>query len=327
MENRKIVIAGGSGFIGNELIRYFGKDHTIIALTRSLPKPVNNRYGKPEQQPSGGNKFIRVRWDGKNPGAWMQSLDGADLLINLSGRSVNCRYTPKNKREILQSRTEPVKALGEAIRQCKYPPPLWINASSATIYRHATDKAQDEYTGEIQDDFSVQVCKAWEKTFFDESTPLTRKVALRSAITLGAGGVMVPYFNLLKYGLGGKQGNGKQMYSWVHSEDCCRAIEWITDHPELEGVYNCSSPFPVTNENFMRTLREATGYKTGLPAPAWLLKAGALLIGTETELILKSRWVMPTRLLESGFQFRYPLLKDALQEIIHKIPVKQYRLF
>ncbi|MBI5372568.1 MAG: TIGR01777 family protein [Sphingobacteriales bacterium] len=327
MINKKIVIAGGSGFIGNELIRHFGKENTLLVLTRSLPKAVNNRYAGPEQSQHAGHAVTRVIWDGKNPGAWIEALEGADLLINLSGRSVNCRYTEKNKGEIMSSRTEPVRALGEAIRECRNPPSLWINASSATIYRHATDKAQDEYTGEIQDDFSVRVCKAWEKTFFDESTPLTRKVALRMAITLGTGGVLVPYFNLLKYGLGGKQGNGKQMYSWVHAEDCCRAIEWIARHPEMKGVYNCSSPFPVNNETFMRSLREVTGYKWGLPAPAWLLKAGATLIGTETELILKSRWVIPTRLLETGFQFKYPLLKDALREIIHKTPVKHYRLF
>jgi uncharacterized protein len=199
--------------------------------------------------------------------------------------------------------------------------------ASATIYRHAQDHPQDEYNGEFKNDFSVQVCKLWEKTFDEERTAFTRKIALRMAITLGNGGVMIPYFNLLKFGLGGYQGNGKQMYSWVYIEDICRAIEWFSDHPEMEGTYNLSSPNPVTNKMFMKTLKDVTKTKMALPAPAWVLKIGAALIGTETELILKSRWVIPTKLTEAGFQFQYPELEDAIKAIVEKIPRKNYHLF
>ncbi|HKO80470.1 MAG TPA: DUF1731 domain-containing protein, partial [Chitinophagaceae bacterium] len=237
------------------------------------------------------------------------------------------RYTEKNKKEIIDSRTDAVKAIAIAINQCAKPPKLWINASSATIYRHAEDKPQDEYTGDFHDGFSVQVCKLWEKTFYDQPTPGTRKCALRMAITLGPGGVLIPYFNLLKFGLGGKQGSGKQMYSWVHIDDTCRMIEWLHDHPEMKGTYNCCSPNPVTNAAFMKSLRKATDYNMGLPAYKWMLKFGASLIGTEVELVLKSRWVIPTKILESGFTFKYPLLQDAFKDIIAKIPRRQYQLF
>ncbi len=323
----KIVIAGGSGFIGHELIRYFGNINSVTVFTRSLTKPVNNRYENSGDEEMPGRNLHFVKWDGKTLGDWTTALEEADLLINLSGRSVNCQYTQKNKEDILQSRIMPVIALGKAIRQCSNPPVLWINASSATIYRHATDHPQDEYHGEIRNDFSVQVCKAWEKTFFDQEIPATRMVALRLAITLGQGGVMFPYFNLLKYGLSGQQGKGNQMYSWVHASDLCRAISWIHAHPEMKGVYNISAPNPVTNAVFMATLRKLTGHTHGLPAPAWLLKAGAALIGTEAELLLKSRWVLPTRLMETGFSFQYKLLEEALQEIINQTAPEQYRLF
>jgi uncharacterized protein (TIGR01777 family) len=240
---------------------------------------------------------------------------------------VNCRYNEKNKNEIFDSRTDAVKVIGAGISKCKNPPALWINASSATIYRHALDRPQDEYTGEFHDDFSVQVCKRWEKTFYDQSTPHTRKVALRMAITLGPGGVLIPYFNLLKFGLGGKHASGKQMYSWIHIDDSCRMIEWIYDHTELEGTYNCSSPNPVTNADFMKTIRRVTGHKIGLPAFEWMLHIGAPIIGTEVELVLKSRWVVPTKILETGFKFKFPFLEDALANIISQVPRKQYHLF
>lgn len=327
MKNKKIIIAGGTGFIGQEMTKYFGKENNIIILTRKMGNSKNNRnkYNSLSNEDLLNVKFIK--WDGRTTGDWTKELENADLIINLTGRTVNCRYNKKNKKEIFDSRTDAVKAIGEAIRQCTSPPKLWINASSATIYRHATDKPQDEYSGGFHDDFSVQVCKLWEKTFFEQIIPQTRKVALRMAITLGTGGVLIPYFNLLKFGLGGKQGSGKQMYSWVHIEDTCRMIEWITDNITIEGVYNCSSPTPVTNKDFMQTLRKVTGVKFGLPAFDWMLRIGALIIGTSTELILKSRWVLPTKILETGFRFKYPLLKDALADIISKVPRKQYHLF
>jgi uncharacterized protein (TIGR01777 family) len=173
----------------------------------------------------------------------------------------------------------------------------------------------------------VQVCQLWESTFFEQRTPHTRKIALRMAITLGTGGVLIPYFNLLKFGLGGQQGKGNQMYSWVHIEDTCRLIEWITGHPEMTGVFNCSSPNPVTNKEFMQTLRKVTGVKFGLPVYDWMLQIGSMITGTPAELVLKSRWVIPSKVLETGFRFKYPLLKDALTDIINKVPRKQFHLF
>jgi hypothetical protein len=327
MENKKIVIAGGTGFIGQELIKYFGKKNKVIILTRQITDEKNNRnyYNSLRKEDLLNIKFIK--WDGKTITEWAKELEGSDLVINLSGKSVNCRYNEKNKKEIFDSRTNATKVMGEAIQKCTKPPSLWINASSATIYRHAEDHAQDEYSGEFHNDFSVQVCKLWEETFYEQQTSATRKVALRMAITLGPGGVLIPYFNLLKLGLGGRQGSGKQMYSWVHIEDTCRVIEWVFEHNNMKGTYNCCSPNPITNNEFMKTLRKATGHNIGFPAFTWMLKAGAVIIGTETELILKSRWVIPTKILESGFHFRFPKLKDAFKDIISKVSHKQYHLF
>jgi uncharacterized protein (TIGR01777 family) len=312
--NHKMIIAGGTGFIGRSIAEYFAPTNDIIILTRALPKQKTNANGS--YKPSKNVKL--VHWDGKNQGEWCQHMDGASVVINLSGKSVNCRYNAQNKAAILNSRLETTKAIGEAIQHSKHPPTLWLNAASATIYRDAKDKPQDEYTGEIQNDFSVQVCKQWEAALFDQHTPATRKIALRLAITLGNGGVMTPYFKLLKWGLGGKQGSGKQMYSWIHINDVCRAIEWLWEHTEIEGSVNICSPNPITNATFIQTLRQLTNTKFGLPAPAWLLKIGAAIIGTETELLLKSRWVIPTKLLAAGFTFSYPEIDKAVQEIVNR---------
>ncbi len=327
MKNKKIIIAGGTGFIGQSLAEYFGSDNQIVILTRGLAQTVNNNFGVTTLPEAVKNNVRLVQWNGKDAGPWCKEINGADLVVNLTGKSVNCRYTKKSKQEIFDSRTDATKAIGQAIRQAIAPPALWVNAASATIYRHATDKPQDEHTGEIKNDFSVQVCKRWEQTFLDEAAPTTRKVALRIAITLGNGGVMVPYLNLCKFGLGGHQGSGKQMYSWVHVEDICRAIEFMFNQPTMAGVYNVSSPNPVTNKTFMQTLRTATHQAFGLPAYTWMLKIGAAIIGTETELLLKSRWVVPTKLQEAGFVFKYPNLDGAFKEIIAKLPRKKYHLF
>lgn len=327
MKNKKIIIAGGSGFIGQALCNYFGMDNDIIILTRKLAHQKTNAFGTRSVSKDILDRIRLVEWDGATEGAWCKEFDGAHLVINLAGKTVNCRYNEKNKQEIFDSRTRATKAIGEAIRQATDPPRLWINAASATIYPHALHEPRDEQFTDFADDFSVRVCQLWEKTFYEQRTPLTRKVALRMAITLGAGGVMIPYFNLLKFGLGGYQGNGRQMYSWVHVEDTCRMIDWINDHPEMEGTYNCSSPGPVTNKEFMSVLRKTTGHRFGLPTFAWMLKIGARLIGTETELILKSRWVLPTRVLASGFQFTYPSLPMAMKDIVAQTPRRRYHLF
>lgn len=326
MKHRKIIIAGGTGFIGKELIKLFAPTDEIIVLTRGLQNVQTNSYDN-EYRLTEQQNVTYIYWDAKSQGEWSTMLEGADIILNLCGKSVNCRYTAKNKALIFSSRLLPTHALGEAIQKCIDPPKLWINVSSATIYRHAQDHSQDEYNGEIENDFSVQVCKAWEKSFFDIRTPFTRKVALRTAVTLGTGGVIVPYFNLLKFGLGGKQGKGDQMYSWIHIKDVFNIINWVYDQKEIEGVYNAASPNPVTNEVFMKTLQKVTGHKFGLPAYEWMLKIGALILGTETELLLKSRWVLPTKLLESGFKFEYPTINEAFTQIVSNSPRKAYHLF
>ncbi|SFD14710.1 hypothetical protein SAMN05518672_101726 [Chitinophaga sp. CF118] len=314
MENRKIILAGGTGFIGNGLIKYFGKNNDIIILTRH---PLAS-FGRVKY----------VQWDGKTLQGWEKYLENADLLINLAGKSVNCRYNEKNKQEIFDSRTASTKILGAAINMLEHPPTCWINAGSATIYRHAEDRPMDEYTGEMQNDFSVQVCKQWEAAFNGTNTPHTRKAILRIAITLGAdGGVMMPYLNMVKFGLGGHQGNGRQRYSWVHITDVCRMMEWLYEHPEQEGTFNCSSPNPVTNRQFMETVRQTAGQSFGLPTASWMLSIGGWLIGTEKELLLKSRWVVPTRALTAGFTFKYPQLQQAVEEIIGQLPRRRYQLF
>jgi hypothetical protein len=365
MKAKKIILAGGTGFIGQFMCNYFGKNNEVVVLTRNAEKNNNNAFHETYIDPAIASNIKYVQWDGRTLGQWAQELNGADIVINLAGRSVNCRYNYRNMKEIFDSRKYATEVLGKAIGNCVNPPALWINAASATTYRHATDHAQDEVNGEISDlkamnmpstttediksfihrftkwvypslfitkrkrperDFSIRVCRLWEKIFFETETLQTRKVCLRIAITLGPGGVMVPYFNLLKFGLGGRQGNGRQMYSWVHIEDLCRLIEWLDEHHRAEGIYNCASPNPVTNNEFMKTLRKVTGCIIGLPAYKWMLEIGAKLIGTETELILKSRWVVPTRLVKEGFVFKYPKAEDALRDIVNRVPKRKYHL-
>ncbi|MCW3463198.1 TIGR01777 family oxidoreductase [Chitinophaga nivalis] len=315
IQHKKIVIAAGTGFIGKSLLEYFGPHNDIVILTR---------------QPRAGNKQVSyVQWDARTPGDWISSLEKADILINLTGKSVNCRYNDRNKQLITESRIEATEVLGQAIRTLQHPPALWINAASATIYRHATDRPMDEFTGEIANDFSVQVCKRWEQTFNDITLPHTRKVILRIGVTLGwqPGGVMQPYLNLVKFGLGGFQGTGQQMFTWIHQADVCRMVEWLAGREDLSGVFNCTAPQPVPNKVFMKTLRQTAGHLFGLPAPAPLLAIGAALIGTETELLLKSRWVLPTRALREGFVFLYPALPEAFKDILAHMPRSAYHLF
>ncbi len=325
MKGKKIVIAGGTGFIGQAIVAFYGKENHFVVLSRAGVNTHNNNAGQQLLSPAQGYQVTYRRWDGIHVEKhWANELEGADILINLAGKSVNCRYTEKNKKELFESRIIPTRTLGEAVRNCIAPPKLWINGSSATIYRHATDKPQDEYTGEIENDFSVQVCKQWEEALFEQRTPFTRKVALRMAIALGEGGVMIPYFSLLKYGWGGKQGNGKQQYSWIHVDDICRLIQWLFDHTDIEGCLNCVSPNAVSNENFMQILRKLTDHKTGIPLFSWMLKLANIFIGTEKELLLKSRWVLPTKLVEKGFTFKFAHLELALSDIINKTPRKKY---
>lgn len=304
----KIILFAANGYVGRVLAEYYQKrNYEVVAVTR-----------RPATFPKG---VLNLIWDGQSlDPAWTASLNGADVVVNLAGKSVNCRYTEANKKEIFDSRTFATEVIAKAIQQCTVPPQLWINSASATIYRHAEDRPMDELTGEIGTGFSVEVCKKWEKTFFDTQTPSTRKVALRMAIVLGhTDGVFLRLRNLVKYGLGGIQGNGRQMFSWIHDQDLCRVIDFFLENKKWEGVFNASAPEPVTNKRMMQTLREAMHMPFGLPSPKWLLEMGAVLIGTETELILKSRWVVPTQLLQAGFTFTYPTLKEAVNEIVsHK---------
>ncbi|HXB94821.1 MAG TPA: NAD-dependent epimerase/dehydratase family protein, partial [Puia sp.] len=267
MINKKIIIAGGTGFIGQALAARWGKDNRIVILSRGRSGSPNNSFGGKPPKAEDGYHITYSHWDGRTVGKhWADELEGCDMVVNLAGRSVNCRYNARNKRDIFDSRTDATHALGQAISAAVMPPKLWVNATSATIYRNATDRPQDEYTGELGEGFSVEVCKKWERVFFGERTPFTRKIAIRTAITLGHGGVIVPYLRMVRFGLGGRQGNGRQMYSWVHIDDVARAIEWFFDQPEMEGVYNVAAPGPATNDCFMATLRRLKGVRIALPA-------------------------------------------------------------
>ncbi|HEY1045060.1 MAG TPA: TIGR01777 family oxidoreductase, partial [Bacteroidia bacterium] len=250
-----------------------------------------------------------LRWD--NHTEIIKALNGSDLLINLAGKSVDCRYTESNKRLILESRINATNTLGHLISQCKLPPKVWMNASSATIYRHAEDRFMDEKDGEIGTGFSVGVVKEWEKAFFSYSDKGSRMIALRMSIIMGEGGVYPILKRLVKFGFGGKMGKGTQKFSFMHIEDLYRAILFLYSNPNSEGSYNCSSPEAVSNEVLMKTLRKKVGIGFGLPLSEWMLKFGAVVIGTETELILKSRWVMPARLLSEGFQCQFPKIEQC----------------
>jgi uncharacterized protein (TIGR01777 family) len=312
MENLQIVIAGGSGFIGQAMAERWGAANKVTILSR-MNGTANNNYSAAQLA---GVHYLQ--WDGRAIGKWATVLDGADMLINLAGKSVNCRYNEANKAEILNSRVDATRILGQAVLSCKNPPRLWTNGASATIYPHATATPRDESFTAFADDFSVQVCKAWEAAFNAISVPHTRKAILRMAIVLGRGGAMVPYRRLTKLGLGGRQGSGRQMFSWIHIDDLCRMVEWLWLHEEQQGIYNASAPNPVTNEDFMKAVRQSLHVPFGLPAPAWMLKLGAAIIGTETELLLKSRWVLPARLQEAGFTFQFPELRGALAASLPK---------
>jgi len=302
----KIVIFAANGYIGRVLVDYYTrKNAEVIAVTR-----------KPCLFPSG---VTNVLWDGKKyEDSWANHLNEAELVINLAGKSVNCRYTEQNKKEIFDSRTFATEVIAKAISQCAIPPKLWVNSASATIYRHAEDRPMDELTGEIGSGFSVEVCKKWESTFFESQTSATRKVALRMAIVLGdSEGVFLRLKNLVRFGLGGKQGSGKQMFSWIHDQDLCRIFDFLLENETLEGVYNASAPNPISNERIMTTIRKQMQMPFGLPSPAWLLEMGAILIGTETELIFKSRWVVPTKLLQADFRFQFPTIEEAVNDILN----------
>src|SRR5213083_2138499 len=309
MRNR-IIVAGGSGFIGRLLTdRLVSGNNDVVVLTRSPGPAVQS--------------IRQVGWDGRTLGDWARELEGARALINLAGRSVNCRYNARNRREILESRVQSTKVLGDSIALSRQPPQVWLNASTATIYKHTFDRQMDEAAGEIgatpeaKDEFSIKVARAWEETLFEASTPATRKVALRTAMVFAAskGGVYRTLRGLTRWGLGGTIAGGHQFISWIHEEDFCRAVEWLIDRDDFSGPVNLASPNQIPQREMMRIIRRELGVPFGLPATRRMLEVAAFIHRTEAELIIKSRRVAPARLLAAGFQFRFPRMEDAVREI------------
>lgn len=308
--NTKLVLAGGTGFLGGVLAHHFAaQGMDVVILTR---------------RPQARSGPIReVGWDGTTRGAWTGELEGARALINLAGVSVNCRYHTRNRRRLLDSRLNSTRVLGEALARSFNPPPVWLNSSTATIYRHTFGPPWDE-TGEIggcaeaKDIFSVHVATEWERVFDEANTPRTRHVALRSAMVLGRAknSVLPNLLRLGRLGLGGSLAGGRQFVSWIHQEDFARAIEWIMEHERLSGPVNVAAPNPVTNADFMAAIRKVCQAPFGLPAPRWMLELGAFFLRTETELVIKSRRVAPGKLLASGFSFRHPHLPAAVEQLI-----------
>jgi hypothetical protein len=310
----KIVIPGGTGQVGQLLARHFhANGHAVTVLSRD-PRPTPWRV---------------VAWDGLTLGPWVTELEHSDACINLAGRSVNCRYNSANRRAILDSRVLSTEVLNQVIASLNHPPAVWLNASTATIYRHSFDRPMDEATGEFGGNepgapdtwnFSISVAKAWEEAFFSTPTPRTRKLALRSAMTFSPdpGGVFDVFLNLVRHGLGGTNLPGNQFVSWIHEADFIRSVELLIATKDFAGVVNLASPHPLPNRDFLRALRDAWGTRVGLPTTSWMIEIGTFLMRTESELVLKSRQVVPGRLLAAGFQFTFPDWPMAAQDLVSR---------
>ncbi|MBT8244037.1 MAG: TIGR01777 family protein [Winogradskyella sp.] len=295
---KTLIIAGGTGFLGQILENYFkAKGFTIKILTR---KPTKKNH---------------IFWDGKNLGEWSKFFEDTEAVINLAGKSVDCRYTKENKKKIYHSRIDSTNVLGLAINLCEYPPKYWFNSSTATIYKDSYDKEMTEADGDIGDDFSMNIAKSWEKAFNENTNPKTKKVVLRTSIVFGKnGGAYIPLKRLVRFGLGGKQWHGKQKVSFIHELDFARAIDFIITE-NLEGTFNIVSPKPIDNKTLMKIIRKALNIPFGISHPKWLVEFGAKLIGTETELVLKSRNIIPKRLLDEGFKFKFESINNAVNAI------------
>jgi len=306
----KIILAGGTGFIGGALAHHFSAlDWEVVVLTRH-PK-------------ARADQVREVGWDGETVGDWVRELEGAEAVVNLSGRSIDCRFTPANRKLLRDSRIQSTQAIGQAIAQCKAPPRIWLNSSSASLYKHTFDTDMDESgvqgaTPEAKDEFLMELIHQWEEAFDSVQTPQTRKVALRTTMVLGmSSNSVVPVLRrLTRLGLGGWMGSGRQFVSWIHIEDFCRGVEWVIEHEDLKGPVNFAAPKPLPNAEMMRLFREACNRPFGLPAMAWMLELGAFFLRTETGLILKSHRVVPGKLLASGFTFRFPSFREALANLI-----------
>jgi len=308
----KIILPGGSGQIGQFLARHFlAQGHEVVVFCRGAAVPSGRT----------------VSWDGQSLGAWASEIDGADIVINLAGRTVNCRYTPENLKQMMDSRVDSTRVIGQAIEKAARPPKLWLQMSTATIYAHRYDAANDEMTGIIGGNekdvpsywgYSVEIAKNWEKTLQDANTPNTRKVALRASMVMSPDreGIFDVMSRLVRLGLSGSAAGGKQYVSWIHDRDFVRAIEFLIEREDISGPVNIASPGPLPYNDFMRAMRQAWGMPIGLPAMKWMLEIGAWVMRTDTELVLKSRRVIPGLLLEKGFKFEYSDWDAAVRDLV-----------
>lgn len=325
----KIILPGGSGQLGVVLARHFLKsDHQLVVLSR---RRSNDKWDS--SHPFSDSRVQQVAWDAKNvEDPWLEEIDGADVVINLAGRSVNCRYHQTNRALILDSRVDSTRAIGQAIDQCQSPPSVWLQSSTATIYAHRYDAPNDEASGIIGGDepnledtwkFSIDVAKAWEAAATEFRLPTTRQVLMRTAMVMSpdAEGVFDVLTGLVKKFLGGRNGDGRQYVSWIHEADFVAAIDRLIADESLAGPVNIASPKPLPNSEFMKELRLANGVKFGLPASRWMLEIGARLMKTETELLLKSRRVVPGKLLAAGFEFQFPQWAAACRDLGNRMAV------
>ncbi|MFB7593732.1 epimerase [Streptomyces sp. NPDC056160] len=309
----KVVLPGGTGQVGTVLERALtAAGHDVVVLTR---RP--RRAGQ-------------VRWDGRTLGPWAEVIDGCDVVVNLAGRSVNCRYTQENLRAMMDSRVDSARVVGEAVAAAEQPPRLWLQMSTATVYAHRFDAPHDEATGVIGGSEpgvpgywarSVAIARAWEREQERAATPHTRKVALRSAMVMSPdrGGVLDVLLRLARLGLGGPVAGGAQYVSWVHDHDFVRAVLFLAGRKDIEGPVNIAAPAPVPQRTLMRVLRTAWGVPVGLPATRWMAEAGAFVLRSDTELLLKSRRVIPGRLLDAGFAFDHPQWPEAAVDLVRRV--------
>ncbi|WP_367048187.1 TIGR01777 family oxidoreductase [Streptomyces sp. Je 1-332] len=308
----KVVLAGGTGQVGAVLERSMtAAGHDVVVLTRS---PVRAR---------------QVAWDGRTSGPWVEEIDGSDVVINLAGRSVSCRYTDANLRDMMDSRVQSAEAVGEAIAAAAKPPQVWLQMSTATIYAHRIDAPHDEATGVIGGtetgvpdywEYSVRIAKNWEHAQRAAATPHTRKIALRAAMVMSPdrGGVFDVLLRMVRLGLGGPVAGGAQYLSWIHDRDFVRAVEFLIAREDIAGPVNLAAPGPLPHRAFMHGLRAAAGVPVGLPATRWMAEVGAFVLRTDTELLLKSRRVIPGRLLEEGFTFEHGTWPDAATDLVRR---------
>ena len=309
----KVIVFGGMGHIGAALMRHLDPKRFELTIVSRSPKGPG-----------------QIQWDGKALGPWQKALEGAEVVINLAGRRVHCRYNEENLQEMLDSRIDSTRLIGEAISKCKNPPKVWLQSSTATIYAHTFDHDNDEETGTMGGsepgvpavwNFSIKIAQGWEKCLMEANTPQTRKIALRSAIMMGVDkdSAFEIFSRLTRLGLGGTLGSGKQYVSWIHEVDFVRSMEFLIDHPELEGPINICAPNPLPQVDFARAMRRAWRIPFGLPAAPWMIAIGAWFLNGDTELVMKSRRVIPKRLEKAGFKFQFPAWPEAAQDLVDKM--------